>query len=45
MEEKVWKNREPVMLIPQSREKHLCSFSQVLEPKATAEILRFAQSL
>jgi hypothetical protein len=23
--------------------KHLCSFSHVLEPKATAEILRFAQ--
>jgi hypothetical protein len=23
--------------------KHLCSFSQVLGPKATAEILRFAQ--
>jgi hypothetical protein len=31
------------MLIPQPREKHLCSFSHVLEPKATAEILRFAQ--
>ena len=31
------------MLIPRSREKHLCSFSQVLEAKATAEILRFAQ--
>jgi hypothetical protein len=26
-----------------SAAKHLCSFSQVLEPKATAEILRFAQ--
>jgi hypothetical protein len=26
-----------------SAAKHLCSFSQLLEPKATAEILRFAQ--
>jgi hypothetical protein len=26
-----------------SAAKHLCSFSQVLEPKTTAEILRFAQ--
>jgi hypothetical protein len=26
-----------------STAKDLCSFSQVLEPKATAEILRFAQ--
>ena len=45
-----------VILIPQSREKnprsslrvnsarHLSSFSQGLEPKATAEILRFAQN-
>ena len=34
------KKFESVML---SAAKHLCSLSQVLEPKATAEILRFAQ--
>jgi hypothetical protein len=34
---------EPVMLIRQPTEKHLCSSLQVIESKALAETIHFAQ--